>query len=44
MATEHRGYVRSGDNNDVPVHYQHIRVGRDYFLGATVHFTNVSPR
>ncbi|MDB4958117.1 MAG: Mammalian cell entry related domain protein [Myxococcales bacterium] len=27
-------------NSDVPVHYQNIRLGRDFFLGATVHFTD----
>ena len=29
-----------GNGDVVPVHYQNIRLGRDYFLGATVHFTD----
>jgi phospholipid/cholesterol/gamma-HCH transport system substrate-binding protein len=27
-------------NTDVPVQYDQVRLGRDYFLGATIHFTD----
>ena len=36
------GYLQiSNGNTDVPQHLSTLRFGRDYFLGATLHFTDV---